>query len=196
MIKYLFLFCYEQFELKTIAMICNCVQSLFLDPSDSCPSFTWFQSWSTSVNLEWSKLRPARRREPGSPPTSDPAVESWEVSHLHHIVLSTTESFKFMDFRWNLCVCYFLVKFLWCTIKMYLWNMLYIYFCKIIILHTSTCILINNLFDFYLSARFHTQRTELVSLEELQAAQLIPPTQSFRWGMPNQSLCGHPIKIT
>lgn len=49
------------------------------------------------------------------------------------------------------------------------------------------------MFAFYLPARFHTQRTELVSLEELQAAQLIPPTQSFRWGMPNQSLCGHPI---
>lgn len=36
------------------------------------------------------------------------------------------------------------------------------------------------MFDFYLTARFHTQRTELVSLEELQAAQLIPPTQNFR----------------
>ncbi|XP_065935196.1 little elongation complex subunit 2 [Magallana gigas] len=33
-----------------------------------------------------------------------------------------------------------------------------------------------------LRARFHTQRTELVSLEELQAAQLIPPTQSFSPG--------------
>lgn len=32
----------------------------------------------------------------------------------------------------------------------------------------------------YLVARFHTQRTELVSLEELQGAQLIPTTENFR----------------
>ena len=49
--------------------------------SDSFHLYTWFQSWSTSVSLEWSRWLPVRSQGRGYHPTSDLTVGSSEVSH-------------------------------------------------------------------------------------------------------------------